>query len=144
MKLIIISHGKDSTITITFSKVLSDYDFIIDAHVLSTNDDKNFFDIIIYDEQDRMTKIVDFNKNYNNTKFSSKTIISNYVKYPKTTFNNHRVKSGNKLSKNIEDLFDLKEDTEKPKEDEFHLIKLDGGVGGGGDNFFNKKVKNIS
>ena len=55
-----------------------------------------------------------------------------------------RVKLGNKLSKNIEDLFDLKEDTEKPKEDEFHLIKLDGGVGGGGDSFFNKKVKNIS
>ena len=58
--------GNKSTITITFSKVLSDYTFNIDAHVLSTENDQNFFDLDIYDEQDRITKIKDFNKNYNN------------------------------------------------------------------------------
>jgi hypothetical protein len=137
-------YGNKSTITITFSKVLSDYTFNIDAHVLSTENDKNFFDLSIFDERDRVTTIKDFNKNYNNLDITSKTIISNFVKYPKTNCNNDKVKSGNKSSKKKEDLFDPSEDTKKPNENELHIVKLDGGVGGGGDSFFNRKIKNIS
>ena len=54
--------------------------------------------MLIYDEQNRVTRINDFNKHYNNTTFNSKTIINHFVKYPKTSFN-EKVKSGNKSSK---------------------------------------------
>ena len=101
--------------------------------------------MLIYDEQNRVTRINDFNKHYNNTTFNSKTIINHFVKYPKTSFN-EKVKSGNKSSKKLEDLFDSNKNTDKesPENSELHIVKLDGGIGGGGDSFFNKKIKNIS
>lgn len=136
-------YGNKSNITITFSKVLSDYTFKIDASVLSTNDDSNFFDLILYDERDRPTKIIDFNKNYNNKTISSKTIVNIFLKYPNTLNNNILVESGNSSSKKIDNLFKPNDSSDVINHEE-NIVILDGGVGGGGKSFFNKKNKNIS
>lgn len=135
------NHNNICSITITFSKVLSDYNLMLDAFVNSTNNDKNYFDLHIYDEQDRKIVINDYNKNYNNVSLNSSKIISSFVKYPNTLNNNINVKSGNKTATNLDDIFKGKKYSDDDNTLEYPLIKLNGGIGGGGDSVSNKSKK---
>lgn len=127
------NNNEDTSITFEFFQVLSDYDFLINCSVESTNNDKNNCDLYIYDEQNRELVIRDFNKKLNNIKISSKTIINLFVKYP-NTLNNQNVVSGNKTSNKYEDLFEnIGEDNL-----DYPLLKLDGGIGGGGFSYMDK------
>jgi hypothetical protein len=127
----------ESSITFSFDSVLSDYNFIIDCKIVSTNNDSNDCDLYIYDERNRELKITNFIHKFNNTKINSRKIISLFVKYP-NTLNDFYVSSGNKSSTKYDDLFD----NLGPNNLDFPLIKLNGGLGGGGFSYINKD-KNI-
>ena len=132
------NNDSNSTITFIFNKPLSDYDFKINVDVISTNNDSNNCDLEIYDERNRKIIIKDFNKKDNNQKLNSRKIINLFIKYP-NTLNNFYVSSGNKSSKKYDDLFDNINQNSL----DYPLIKLNGGIGGGGFSYLNK-MKHIT
>lgn len=125
--------NSNSSISFIFNNPISDYDFKMNVSVLSTNNDNNNCDLELYDERNRKIIIEDFNIKVNNTKLNSRKIINLFSKYP-NTLNNFYVSGGNKSSKKYDDLFE----NVGPNSLDYPLIKLNGGIGGGGYSYLNK------
>ena len=127
------NNDSESSISFIFNKPISDYNFKMNVSVQSTNNDSNNCDLELYDERNRKITIKDFNVKVNNIKLNSRKIINLFSKYP-NTLNNFYVSSGNKLSRKYEDLFE----NVGPNSLDYPLVKLNGGIGGGGYSYLNK------